>query len=109
VTGADRIRLEHILDQIGRIERYTAAGRTEFEANEMMQDAVVRCLSVIGEAAGALGEETVSLLPTLPPHVPRGMRNRLVHEYWRVDRNIVWATVTSDLPSLRTDIERALD
>jgi uncharacterized protein with HEPN domain len=74
----------------------------------MIQDAVVRCLSVIGEAAGALTEDTASALPSLPPHVPRGMRNRLVHEYWRVDRDIVWATITTDLPKLRSDIDRAL-
>jgi uncharacterized protein with HEPN domain len=36
------------------------------------------------------------------------MRNRLVHEYWRVDRDIVWATVTTDLPALRDDIEGVL-
>ena len=108
MTEADQLRLEHILEQIDRIERYTASGRAEFDGNEMMQDAVVRCLSVIGEAAGALTDETAASLPSLPPHVPRGMRNRLVHEYWRVDRDIVWATITSDLPELRTDIERAL-
>ena len=109
MTEADRVRLEHILDQIDRIERYTAGGRSEFDANDMIQDAVVRCLSVIGEAAGALSEAARSQLPSLPPHAPRGMRIRLVHEYWRVDRDIVWATLTKDLPELRRDIERALE
>lgn len=108
MTEADRVRLEHMLDQIDRIDRYTAGGRAEFDADEMRQDAVVRCLSVIGEAAAALTDEATASIPSLPPHVPRGMRNRLVHEYWRVDRDIVWATVTTDLPALRKDIERVL-
>lgn len=108
MTEADRVRLEHILDQIERIERYTAGGRSEFDANEMIQDAVVRCLSVIGEAAGALSEEARSALPSLPQHTPRGMRNRLVHEYWRVDSDIVWATLAKELPKLRADLERVL-
>jgi uncharacterized protein with HEPN domain len=108
VTEADERRLEHILDQITRIERYTSGGRSEFDANEMIQDAVLRCLSVIGEAAAALTEPTAESLSMLPPHLPRGMRNRLVHEYWRVDRDIVWATVTTDLPALRDDIEGVL-
>ena len=62
VTEADERRLEHILDQITRIERYTSGGRSEFDANEMIQDAVLRCLSVIGEAAAALTEPTAESL-----------------------------------------------
>ncbi len=108
MTGADRRRLEHILDQIDRIDRYTSGGRSEFDAGEMIQDAVLRCLSVIGEAAAALGDDMAAELPSLPPHLPRGMRNRLVHEYWRVDPDIVWATITTDLPDLKADIERVL-
>ena len=46
MTEADRIRLEHILDQIDRIGRYTAGGRSGFDDNEMIQDAVMRRLSV---------------------------------------------------------------
>ena len=67
------------------------------------------CFTVIGDALGALTPESYQLLASLPPHLPRDQRNILVHEYWRVDPNIVWATVTQDLPPLRADIERALE
>lgn len=105
MSEADRLRLDHILDQIERIERYTVGGRSEFDGDEMIQDAVLRCLSVIGEAAASLTPGTAESLPSLPPHLPRGMRNRLVHEYWRIDRDIVWATLENDLPDLKRDIE----
>ncbi len=105
MNEADRLRLGHILDQIERIKRYTEGGRDEFDGDEMIQDAVLRCFSVIGETAAALSSETAESLPSLPPHLPRGMRNRLVHEYWRIDRDIVWATLETDLPSLKRDIE----
>ena len=58
--------------------------------------------------ATSIKESDTPQLSMLPPHLPRGMRNRLVHEYWRVDRDIVWATVTTDLPALRDDIEGVL-
>lgn len=97
-----------MLDHIDRIAEYVAAGRTAFDRDRMIQDAVLRCLTVIGEAAGALGESVYSQIPSLPPHLPRGQRNLLVHEYWRVDRDIVWATVQTDLPLLAGDIRRYL-
>ena len=108
MTAADRKRLGHILDQIDRIDRYTEGARSTFDESDMVQDAVMRCLSVIGEAAAALSEDTAEALVSLPPHLPKGMRNRIVHEYWRVDRDIVWATIESDLPTLKLEIEAAL-
>jgi uncharacterized protein with HEPN domain len=66
-------------------------------------------LTVIGEALGALSDATYERLPSLPPHLPRGHRNILVHEYWRIDLRIIWDTVERDLPPLVRDIESLLD
>ena len=71
------------------------------------QDAVLHCLTVIGEALGVLTPGMYRQLESLPPNLPKGQRNILVHEYRRVDLDIVWATITADLPSLRADIDRA--
>ena len=106
---ADRRRLLHIVDYIDRIDAYCVGGRASFDDDPRTQDAVLYCLTVIGEALGALTPESYQRLASLPPHLPRDQRNILVHEYWRVDPNIVWATVTQDLPPLRADIERALE
>jgi uncharacterized protein with HEPN domain len=108
VRGPDRRRLEHIAAQIEKIERYTSQGRAVFDADERTQDAVLRCLTVIGEAAAALSEETYVRLSSLPPKLPKGQRNIIVHEYWRIDLDLVWGTVAADLPPLRAEIERLL-
>lgn len=75
----------------------------------MTRDAVLRCLTVIGEALGSLSEETYRRLPSLPPQLPKGQRNILVHEYWRVDTDIVWNTIERDLPPLRAEVESLLE
>lgn len=108
MKNADRRRLEHILDQLERIGGYTAEGRTAFDRDQRTQDAVLHCLTVIGEAAGALTEGVYQELTSLPPKLPRGQRNIIVHEYWRIDLDIVWATVTHDLPQLKTEVVRML-
>jgi len=108
MSTADRRRLAHVVDQIDRIDDYCGEGRAMFDRDTRTQDAVLHCLAVIGEALGALSPETYRRLESLPPSLPKGQRNILVHEYWRVDLDIVWATITTDLPPLRSDIDRAL-
>jgi uncharacterized protein with HEPN domain len=108
VSNPDRRRLQHIVDQIDKISRYTAEGRSAFDEDEKTQDAVIRCLSVIGEAAGALTETTYRMIPALPPQLPKSQRNLLIQVYWRVDLDIVWATIEQNLPALRADIVAVL-
>ncbi len=107
MTPADRRRLLHVLDAIDRIHRYCDGGRATLD-DDMTGDAVLHCLTVIGEALGSLTAEMYSRLPSLPPHLPKGQRNILVHEYWRVDLDVVWNTVVQELPPLRADIESLL-
>jgi uncharacterized protein with HEPN domain len=72
----------------------------EFEANELVQDAVMRPLEIIGEAAGHISDEFRTRHPVIPWHNIIGIRNRLIHEYFRIDRKIVWDTIKNDLPDL---------
>lgn len=90
-----------------RIRRYSGEGRSSLE-DDMTRDAVLRCMTVVGEALGALSEDTYRRLPSLPPHLPKGQRNILVHEYWRIDLDIIWNTIERDLPPLTADIESVL-
>jgi uncharacterized protein with HEPN domain len=108
VTGSDERRLRHILDQIKRIEEYVKDGRTAFETDPKTQDAVLHCLTVIGEAAGALSEESYRHLPALPQRGARGQRNIIVHEYWRIDPDIIWATIGNDLPLVAAEVTALL-
>jgi uncharacterized protein with HEPN domain len=77
----------------------------EFEASPIHQDAVMRCVTIIGEAAGKLSEPLRSAHPEIPWHEMTGMRNRLVHDYRHVDVPRVWHTVRESLPKMLGAIE----
>ncbi|WP_062377472.1 HepT-like ribonuclease domain-containing protein [Demequina pelophila] len=108
IPERDRARLRHVAGACERALRYVDGERSALD-DERTYDAVLRCLTVVGEALGALGEETYARLPSLPPGLPKVQRNLIVHEYWRVDPAVVWATVTLSLPRLRDDVARVLD
>ena len=74
--------------------------REEFEADVQCQDAVIRRLEVIGEAARRISEQTRSALPHLPWNAIIGMRSVMIHEYDDVDLSVVWDTVQNHLPGL---------
>ena len=77
-----------------------------FEESELLQDAVVRALEVVGEAAGHISKEFQDAHPEIPWHKMVGMRNRLIHEYFRVNYAAVWDTVRNDLPDLIKTLEK---
>jgi uncharacterized protein with HEPN domain len=96
-----RVPLRHILDAIGRIELYTAPGREAFDADSMRRDAIARNLEVIGEAVNRLPEDVRRPVPDFSWREPIGMRNWLIHGYDAIDMDIVWETVTRDIPRLQ--------
>ena len=71
-----------------------------FQESELLQDAVVRALEIVGEAAGHISEEFREAHPEIAWHKMIGMRNRLIHEYFRVNYGAVWDTIKNDLPDL---------
>src|SRR3954469_17783715 len=75
-------------------------GRDSFLSDRTMQHAVIRCLTVVGEAANRVSTETRDALPDVPWGEAVGLRNVLVHEYQRIDLSRVWTIVESDLPPL---------
>ncbi len=104
-----RLRVEDILEAIDRIERYTSnLGYEAFAADDMVLDAVVRNLAVIGEAANHIPTEVQRLLPEVPWAAIRGTRNTMVHEYFSVDDEVMWDTITHDLPPLRSALQGLL-
>ena len=103
-----RDRLRDILDAIDAIERYRDRDKVEFERNELLQVWFLHQLQIIGEAARALPEETRALAPDIPWLKIIGMRNILVHGYFGIDTDVVWDTVTQDIPVLKPAVERLL-
>ncbi|MBF0110596.1 MAG: DUF86 domain-containing protein [Magnetococcales bacterium] len=97
----DRLRVRHVLDAASEAVRF-CAGRTQLdiETDRMLLLAVVRCIEIIGEAAGEVSLEFRAVTPEIPWRNMVAMRNRLIHGYFDVDPVIVWKTVTVELPGL---------
>lgn len=105
--------LEHILQAIERIQRYTAdIDEAAFLQNEMTQDAVIRNFEVIGEASRNIERhypEFATTHPELPLASAYEMRNALAHGYFKVDLNIVWKTIENDLPELKAQTRALIE
>jgi uncharacterized protein with HEPN domain len=102
--------LRHILQAVDRATRYLngVAGPATLALDEQVQDAVVRNIEIIGEAAVRLqrvAPEVMASHPEIPWLEMRGMRNKMIHQYFDVDWDVVWRTVKSDLPDLKRRIE----
>ena len=91
--------IEDIWESIEKIERYTE-GMTEdsFQSDEKTIDAVVRNLEIIGEAVGRLPKEFIDQHSKIEWAKIKGLRNRIVHEYFGVDIQIIWQILKKDLP-----------
>lgn len=96
--------LSHVLEAIERIERYIGdIDETAFLQNEMIQDAVIRNLEIIGEACHNIEmhfPDFAAQHPELPLAFAYQMRNAVAHGYFKVDLEIVWKTLHNDLATL---------
>ena len=79
--------------------------RAHLESNRMLVLSLVKELEIIGEAAGKVSDEIRSQYGAIPWQDISGMRNRLIHD---IDLDVVWSTVTKDLPQLKADLEGIL-
>ena len=111
MTDAARVAdsLGPIPRAIERIGRYTAdMDQAAFLANELVQDAVVRNIEILGEAANKVQRDAPAFAARhgdIPWLVMYTMRNRVSHAYDKVDLEIVWNTIRNDLPALRARIQ----
>ena len=83
--------------------------RDDFEEDVQRQDAVIRRIEIIGEAAHRLTDPTRQALSDLPWREMIGMRNVMAHRYDEIDLDVVWETVPRDLPTVVTRLEQILD
>ena len=106
---SDVLYLGHILNAISKIEDYISSSNYEtFKNNNMMVDAVVRELEIIGEASNNLSEEFKRKNPEMPLRDAIDMWNFLAHEYFGVNTKVVWDTCKDDLIKLRKFVEERL-
>lgn len=102
----DGLFLAHILEAIADIESFVGAGGDSFMADRKTQSAVVRQLEIIGEAAKNLSAALTARESAVPWRQIAGARDRLIHGYFKVDLDAVWAMVEQDLPKLRESVQR---
>jgi uncharacterized protein with HEPN domain len=105
---SDRDRLLDVAEAIARIEKYEAFGRERFEQDELIQTWIIHHLQIIGEAVRWLPQPFRDQHADWPWKSIVGMRHILVHGYFEVDPDIVWAILQNDLPLLKRQVEAAL-
>lgn len=97
---SDLVYLVHIKQALEKIVKYlNGKTREEFMQNEMLQDAVLRQLEIVGEAAKRLSFELVLKHPEIPWKGMAGLRDVLIHAYAKVDLENIWKVSTQDVPN----------
>lgn len=101
--------LNDIIEAINRIEDYTESmDFLEFEKNNLVVDAVIRNLEVIGEASKYIPEEIRIKHPELPWTSIVGLKNIAIHKYFKIDLNIIWNILKRDIPETKKTITKIL-
>jgi uncharacterized protein with HEPN domain len=101
--------LNDVLDAINRIESYVQeVSKDTFFEHLMMQDAVMHQIEIIGEASNRISDVFQEEHPELPWMQMRAIRNKIVHDYRGIELEIIWDTVTNNLPGLKTQVEHLL-
>ncbi len=102
--------LKDILESIEKIRQYTTGMSFEdFEKDERTADAVARNFGIIGEAAGRLSKTLREAHSEIPWRDITGLRHKIVHDYFSLDYEIIWAVLETELPMLQQQIALILN
>lgn len=104
-----RLYIDDILDAIERIEKYVEGLSFEdFSKDSKTVDALVRNFEIIGEATKRVPAEIKGKYPQIPWKMMAGTRDKLIHEYFGVNLQVLWKAVKDDIPPLKRSIEQLL-
>lgn len=105
----DRASLAHMREHAQEaVECVRSRKREDLESDRLLELALTRLIEIVGEAANRLSDEVRSQHSEIPWPQIIGMRNRIVHAYDEVDLDLLWDTVTLELPPLIAQLERLL-
>ena len=101
--------LKHIYDECVYLEReYVSNSFDEFTKNERLSKAVCRSLEIIGEASNKINSSFKKNHPSIPWREMGDMRNKIIHDYFGVDFDIIWDVLKTDIPQLKIEVEKLL-
>ena len=104
---SDAAYLQDMLDSGGAVVRYVSGkSRADYDAQEMLRDAVERRVEVFGEAARGISQTLRDAHPEIPWRKIMGTRHILAHEYGEVDQDIMWRIATEHVPEALIHIRR---
>lgn len=114
MSQPDDIRIRHMIEAGERAVGFVAGrSRADLDTDEMLRFALVKLVEIVGEAAKQVGDETRRRYPAVAWSGAARMRDRLVHHYFDINLDILWSTVTEDLPglldALRANVDRPWD
>jgi len=102
--------LQDMQNSVTKIFKYTEnISYEEFVSNDMVKDAVERNFEIIGEAVKNLSEDFRNGHPNIPFKQIAGMRDKLIHDYFGVDYEIIWKTINDKLPQFNSEIKKLIE
>lgn len=102
-----KILSSHILGAIDRIEQYTKGmSKQQFLDNFLVQDAVITNIAVIAEASKKIPIDIKNAFPQIPWRKIMAMRNKVIHEYFGIDLEVLWNVVEVDILELKDQITK---
>ena len=111
MRNKDLFRLEHIRNCIVKVEHIASMLHTQdnFETKWIEQDAIIRNLEVMGEAVIHISDDLKQKYPNVSWKEIRGLRNFVTHQYFGIELNEIWSTVTNDIPLLKNQIQKIIE
>lgn len=101
MTQPDEIRVQHMRESARKaIEFCNGRSRADLETDELLRLALTKLVEIVGEAAKQTGSDARDRHPKVPWAEAARMRDRLVHHYFNIDLDVLWSTVTEDIPAL---------
>lgn len=97
----DQVRIRHLIDAATTALQFVDGRvREDLDSDEMLRLALTKLVEIVGEAAKQVSQDGRGELPSVPWSAAARTRDRLVHHYFDIDTDVLWSTVTQDLPRL---------